>query len=113
MTAPSDDRLLRREMAVAYRSGWHFVDLVTAVPRPGDSVEVQLFGERVTVVREEDETVRAYRGLGRPRKSPQLVRCCIRYDMIFVNLDQRAEDHTLHPHMNTATPRSAWAIPPS
>ena len=29
MTTPPDDRSFRREMATAYRSGWHFIDLVT------------------------------------------------------------------------------------
>ncbi|KIF69112.1 (2Fe-2S)-binding protein [Streptomyces sp. AcH 505] len=106
MNVPSDDRVLRREMATAYRSGWHFIDLVTAISHRGESVTVTLFGEPIVVVREEDEEVRAYRLLRRPRGAPQPVRCVIRYDMIFVNLDQR--DHQLvEPQTNTATPRSA------
>ncbi|GAA3756380.1 (2Fe-2S)-binding protein [Streptomyces tremellae] len=106
MTTPADDRILRREMAAAYRSGWHVVDLVSAIPRRGDSVRVTLLGEPVLVVREEDDDVRAYRCPRRPRGAPQRVRCCIRYDMIFVNLDQR--DHEfVGPQPHTATPRSA------
>ncbi|RYJ26348.1 hypothetical protein CU044_3830 [Streptomyces sp. L-9-10] len=67
---------------------------------------VTLFGEPIVVVREEDEDVRAYRCLRRPRGAPQPVRCAIRYDMIFVNLDQR--DHQLVGSNTTiATPRSA------
>ena len=86
--------------------GWHFIDLVTAIPRHGDSLMVTLFGEPIVVVREDDEDVRAYRCLRRPRGAPQPVRCAIRYGMIFVNLDQR--DHQLvEPETITATPRSA------
>lgn len=54
---------------------------------------VTLFGEPIVVVMEEDEDVRAYRCLRRPRGAPQPVRCAVRYGMIFVNLDQR--DHEL------------------
>ncbi len=32
MSTPPDDRTFRREMATAYRSGWHFIDLLTALP---------------------------------------------------------------------------------
>ncbi|MFD5749934.1 (2Fe-2S)-binding protein [Streptomyces sp. NPDC127033] len=107
MTVPPDDRVFRREMATAYRSGWHFIDLVTAIPHRGDSLMVTLFGEPIVVVREDDEDVRAYRCLRRPRGAPRPVRCAIRYDMIFVNLDQR--DHQLvgAPQTTLATPRSA------
>ncbi|WP_415947382.1 hypothetical protein [Streptomyces sp. KLOTTS4A1] len=111
MTTPPDDRTFRREMATAYRSGWHFVDLVTAIPRPGDSLMVTLFGEPVVVVRDaEDDDVRAFRCLRRPRGAPQPVRCVVRYGMVFVNLDQR--DHQLveplaDPEHIPATPRSA------
>ncbi len=115
MTTPPDDRSFRREMAVARRSGWHFIDLVTAVPDPGDSLMVTLVGEPIVVVRDEDEDVRAYRCLRRPRGAPQPVRCAVRYGMIFVNLDQR--DHQLvEPEAPqapqalqtfSATPRSA------
>jgi phenylpropionate dioxygenase-like ring-hydroxylating dioxygenase large terminal subunit len=114
MTTPPDDRSFRREMATAYRSGWHFIDLVTALPHPGDSLMVTVFGEPVVVTRDDDEDVRAYRCLRRPRGAPQPVRCAIRYGMIFVNLDQR--DHRLEdpdtpdtPDLTTisATPRSA------
>lgn len=103
MTVPPDDRVFRREMATAYRSGWHFIDLVTAIPHRGDSLMVTLFGEPIVVAREEDEDVRAYRCLRKPRGAPQPVRCAIRYGMIFVNLDQR--DHQLvEPDTTTATP---------
>ncbi|HET6857219.1 MAG TPA: (2Fe-2S)-binding protein [Streptomyces sp.] len=107
MTVPPDDRTFRREMATAYRSGWHFIDLATAIPYRGDSLMVTLFGEPIVVVREEDdEDVRAYRCLRRPRGAPQPVRCAVRYGMVFVNLDQR--DHQLiDAETNTATPRSA------
>ncbi|MDT0465026.1 hypothetical protein [Streptomyces gibsoniae] len=111
MTTPPDDRTFRREMATAYRSGWHFIDLATAIPHNGDSLMVTVFGEPVVVARDEDDDVRAYRLLRRPRGAPQPVRCAIRYGMIFVNLDQR--DHRLvepdTPVMRTisATPRSA------
>jgi phenylpropionate dioxygenase-like ring-hydroxylating dioxygenase large terminal subunit len=107
MTVPPDDRVFRREMAMAYRSGWHFIDLVTAVPHGGDSLMVTLFGEPILVVREEDdERVRAYRCLRKPRGAPRPVRCVVRYDMIFVNLDQR--DHELvEPRIPMTTPRSA------
>lgn len=98
-------------MATAYRSGWHFIDLVTAIPHAGDSLMVTVFGEPVVVTLDEDGDVRAYRCLRRPRGAPQPVRCAIRYGMIFVNLDQR--DHRLEqpdaPEVRTisATPRSA------
>ncbi|MEU2259081.1 (2Fe-2S)-binding protein [Streptomyces sp. NPDC019645] len=106
MSMPPDDRFFRREMATAYRSGWHFIDLVTAIPHRGDSLMVTLFGEPIVVAREDDEDVRAYRCLRRPRGAPRPVRCAIRYGMIFVNLDQR--DHQLvEPETTTATPRSA------
>jgi phenylpropionate dioxygenase-like ring-hydroxylating dioxygenase large terminal subunit len=105
MTVPEDPRF-RREMATAYRSGWHFIDLVTAVPHRGDSLMVTLFGEPVVINRGEDEEIRAYRCLRRPRGAPQPVRCAIRYGMIFVNLDQR--DHQLvEPQPVSVTPRSA------
>ena len=74
MTVPPDDRSFRREMASAYRSGWHFIDLVTAIPHRGDSLMVTLFGEPIVVAREQDEDVRAYRRLRRPRGAPQRVR---------------------------------------
>ncbi|MFB7860631.1 MULTISPECIES: (2Fe-2S)-binding protein [unclassified Streptomyces] len=110
MTVPEDPRF-RREMASAYRSGWHFIDLVTAVPRRGESLMVTLFGEPIVVVREDDEDIRAYRCLRRPRGAPQPVRCAIRYGMIFVNLDQRdhqlVEPHLVDTETITATPRSA------
>lgn len=67
MTTPPDDRSFRREMATAYRSGWHFIDLVTAIPHSGDSLMVTVFGEPVVVTRDEDEDVRAYRCLRKPR----------------------------------------------
>ncbi|MFH9608328.1 (2Fe-2S)-binding protein [Streptomyces sp. DH8] len=106
MSTPPDDRTFRREMASAYRSGWHFIDLLTALPRRGDSLMVTLFGEPIVVVMEEDEDVRAYRCLRRPRGAPQPVRCAVRYGMIFVNLDQR--DHELFDaEPLSATPRSA------
>ncbi len=54
-------------MATAYRSGWHFIDLATAIPHSGDSLMVTVFGEPVVVTRDEDEDVRAYRCLRRPR----------------------------------------------
>ncbi|MFI8824413.1 (2Fe-2S)-binding protein [Streptomyces sp. NPDC053431] len=110
MTVPEDPRF-RREMASAYRSGWHFIDLVTAVPRRGESLMVTLFGEPIVVVREDDEDIRAYRCLRRPRGAPQPVRCAIRYGMIFVNLDQRdhqlVEPQLVDAETITATPRSA------
>ncbi|GAA3393816.1 (2Fe-2S)-binding protein [Streptomyces roseoviridis] len=110
MTVPEDPRF-RREMASAYRSGWHFIDLVTAVPRRGESLMVTLFGEPIVVVREDDEDIRAYRCLRRPRGAPQPVRCAIRYGMIFVNLDQRdhqlVEPQLVESETITATPRSA------
>ncbi|MCH0562921.1 MULTISPECIES: hypothetical protein [unclassified Streptomyces] len=112
MTTPPDDRSFRREMATAYRSGWHFIDLVTAIPHSGDSLMVTVFGEPVVVTRDDDGDVRAYRCLRRPRGAPQPVRCAIRYGMIFVNLDQR--EHQLAepaaptaPRTISATPRSA------
>lgn len=107
-----DDRDFRREMASAYRSGWQFIDLATAIPHAGDSLMVTLFGQPIVVVREEDEDVRAYRCLRRPRGAPQPVRCEVRYGMVFVNLDQR--DHQLfEPDITTATPAVPDAIPPS
>lgn len=113
MTTPPDDRSFRREMATAYRSGWHFIDLVTAIPHPGDSLMVTLFGEPVIVARDNDDDIRAYRCLRRPRGAPKPVRCAVRYGMIFVNLDQR--DHHLveadvpggTAQTISATPRSA------
>ncbi len=116
MTIPPDDRSFRREMATAYRSGWHFIDLVTALPHSGDSLMVTVFGDPVVVTRDEDEDIRAYRCLRRPRGAPQPVRCAIRYGMIFVNLDKL--DHRLDHQLaeaeaptrtttTTATPRSA------
>lgn len=115
-----DDRTFRREMATAYRSGWHFIDLATAIPHRGDSLMVTLFGEPIVVVRDEfdDEEIRAYRCLRRPRGAPQPVRCAVRYGMVFVNLDQR--DHQLDreagpevPRTASATPAVPDAIPPS
>lgn len=100
-----DDRGFRREMASAYRSGWQFIDLTSAIPYAGDSLKVTLFGQPIVVVREEDEDVRAYRCLRRPRGAPQPVRCEVRYGMVFVNLDQR--DHQLFEPETSATPRSA------
>ncbi|MER5897459.1 MULTISPECIES: (2Fe-2S)-binding protein [unclassified Streptomyces] len=106
MTTPPDDRTFRREMATAYRSGWHFIDLLTALTGRGDSLMVTLFGEPIVVVMETDDDVRAYRCLRRPRGAPQPVRCAVRYGMIFVNLDQR--DHELfEQEAISATPRSA------
>ncbi|MEU5578612.1 MULTISPECIES: hypothetical protein [Streptomyces] len=119
MSTPPDDRTFRREMATAYRSGWHFIDLVTAIPRRGDSLMVTLLGEPIVVTRDDEEEIRAYRCLRRPRGAPQPVRCAVRYGMVFVNLDRR--DHQLvgeqeqqgpgamtsAPDNVTATPRSA------
>ncbi|WP_299529999.1 (2Fe-2S)-binding protein [uncultured Streptomyces sp.] len=106
MSAPPDDRMFRREMASAYRSGWHFIDLLTALTRPGDSLMVTLLGEPIVVTLEDEDDVRAYRCLRRPRGAPQPVRCAVRYGMIFVNLDRR--DHQLFdPQTISATPRSA------
>lgn len=68
MTVPPDDRVFRREMATAYRSGWHFIDLVTAIPHRGDSLMVTLFGEPIVVAREEDEDVLWPMPRPRPRK---------------------------------------------
>ncbi|MEU6676956.1 hypothetical protein [Streptomyces sp. NPDC046853] len=93
MSTPPDDRTFRREMATAYRSGWHFIDLATAIPHAGDSLMVTLLGEPVVVTRDEEEEIRAYRCLRKPRGAPQPVRCAIRYGMVFVNLDRR--DHQL------------------
>src|SRR3954463_7402358 len=110
MTTPPDDRSFRREMATAYRSGWHFIDLVTAIPHAGDSLMVTVFGEPVVVTRDEDEALRAYGCLRRPRGAPQPVRCAIRYGMIFVNLDQRDHEQVAErdtPETISATPRSA------
>lgn len=72
MTTPPDDRTFRREMATAYRSGWHFIDLLTALTRQGDSLMVTLFGEPIVVVMETDDDIRAYRCLRRPRGAPSL-----------------------------------------
>ncbi|MGA6224120.1 hypothetical protein ACPESV_27775 [Streptomyces umbrinus] len=116
MTTPPDDRSFRREMATAYRSGWHFIDLATAVPHSGDSLMVTVFGEPVVVTRDDDDDLRAYRCLRRPRGAPQPVRCAIRYGMIFVNLDQR--DHRLDEpeapdvRAKTPTPPSPCRFPP-
>ncbi|GAA2602655.1 hypothetical protein GCM10011428_73190 [Streptomyces violaceus] len=111
VTTPPDDRSFRREMATAYRSGWHFIDLVTAIPHSGDSLMVTVFGEPVVVTRDDDEDVRAYRCLRRPRGAPQPVRCAVRYGMIFVNLDQRDHEQvdaeSPAPRTVSATPRSA------
>lgn len=93
MSTPPDDRTFRREMATAYRSGWHFIDLATAIPHAGDSLMVTLLGEPVVVTRDDEEEIRAYRCLRKPRGAPQPVRCAIRYGMVFVNLDRR--DHQL------------------
>jgi phenylpropionate dioxygenase-like ring-hydroxylating dioxygenase large terminal subunit len=105
MIVPPDDRRFRREMETAYRSGWHFIDLVTAIPHCGDSLNVTLFGEQIVVVRDEDEDIRAFRCLRRPRGAPQPVRCAVRYGMVFVNLAR--EDHLPADTPITATPRSA------
>ncbi|MCN9241853.1 (2Fe-2S)-binding protein [Streptomyces sp. RY43-2] len=98
-------------MATAYRSGWHFIDLATAIPHSGDSLMVTVFGEPVVVTRDEDDDVRAYRLMRRPRGAPRPVRCAIRYGMIFVNLDQRdhrlAQSETPDVRTLSATPRSA------
>jgi len=111
VTTPPDDRSFRREMATAYRSGWHFIDLVTAIPHNGDSLMVTVFGEPVVVTRDDDDELRAYRCLRKPRGAPQPVRCAIRYGMIFVNLDQRdhqlVEPETADVQSIEATPRSA------
>lgn len=93
MSTPPDDRTFRREMATAYRSGWHFIDLATAIPHAGDSLMVTLLGEPIVVTRDDEEEIRAYRCLRKPRGAPQPVRCAIRYGMVFVNLDRR--DHQL------------------
>ncbi|MFD9168907.1 hypothetical protein EES47_08460 [Streptomyces sp. ADI98-12] len=106
MSMPPDDRSFRREMAAAYRSGWHFIDLVSAVPEGDEPLTVTLFGEPILVVRDEEDGVRAYRALRRPRGAPQPVRCAIRYGMVFVNLDQR-DQHPVETELLTATPRSA------
>jgi phenylpropionate dioxygenase-like ring-hydroxylating dioxygenase large terminal subunit len=67
---------------------------------------VTLFGEPILLVREDDEDVRAFRCLRRPRGAPQPVRCAIRYGMVFVNLDRR--DHELiDPEPQSAIPHSA------
>lgn len=103
MSMPPDDHSFRREMAAAYRSGWHFIDLVSAVPEGDEPLTVTLFGEPILVVRDEEEGVRAYRALRRPRGAPQPVRCAIRYGMVFVNLDQR--DHQpVDTELLSATP---------
>jgi phenylpropionate dioxygenase-like ring-hydroxylating dioxygenase large terminal subunit len=125
---PSDDPSFRREMARVIRSGWHLIDLVSALPEPGDSLMVTLFGDPILVVRERDEEVRAYRCLRRPRGAPQPIRCEVRYGNIFVNLE-KTDHHLLYetegaarttpravsraaasrtaPRTATATPRSA------
>ncbi|MFJ6696463.1 (2Fe-2S)-binding protein [Streptomyces sp. NPDC091272] len=100
---PSDDPSFRREMARVIRSGWHLVDLVSALPERGDSLMVTLFGDPILVVRDQDEEVRAYRCLRRPRGAPQPIRCEIRYGNIFVNLEK--SDHQLFEAENV--PRSA------
>ncbi|MFF1355002.1 hypothetical protein [Streptomyces sp. NPDC058297] len=112
MSTPPDDRTFRREMATAYRSGWHFIDLATAIPHRGDSLMVTLFGEPIVVVRDEfdDEEIRAYRCLRRPRGAPQPVRCAIRYGMVFVNLDQR--DHQLDEEAGPEVPRRTTSATP-
>ncbi|MFF0744361.1 (2Fe-2S)-binding protein [Streptomyces sp. NPDC004111] len=115
---PSDDPSFRREMARVIRGGWHLIDLVSAVPEAGDSLMVTLFGEPILIVREQDEDVRAYRCLRKPRGAPQPIRCEIRYGNIFVNLDK--SDHVVFeagsasrpasgsaPRTAQATPRSA------
>ncbi|CAM5615219.1 hypothetical protein GCM10010329_18710 [Streptomyces spiroverticillatus] len=103
---PSDDPSFRREVARVMRSGWHLIDLVSALPEPGDSLMVTLFGDPILVVRERDEEVRAYRCLRRPRGAPQPIRCEIRYGNIFVNLEKA--DHQLYETEGAprATPRS-------
>ncbi|MDG4857678.1 (2Fe-2S)-binding protein [Streptomyces sp. T-3] len=111
MSIPEDPRF-RREMATAFRSGWHFIDLTTAIPAPGDSLMVTLFGEPIVVARDdEDDDIRAYRCLRRPRGAPQPVRCAVRYGMIFVNLDQR--DHELVEPLEGAVPEAISATPRS
>ncbi|MEU8887054.1 (2Fe-2S)-binding protein [Streptomyces sp. NPDC048442] len=100
---PSDDPSFRREMAKVIRGGWHLIDLVSAVPERGDSLMVTLFGDPILVVREQDEDVRAYRCLRRPRGAPQPIRCEIRYGNIFVNLEK--SDHQLFEA--ESVPRSA------
>ncbi|GAA3488594.1 MULTISPECIES: (2Fe-2S)-binding protein [Streptomyces] len=103
---PSDDPAFRREVARVMRGGWHLVDLVSALPEPGDSLMVTLFGDPILVVRERDEEVRAYRCLRRPRGAPQPIRCEVRYGNIFVNLEKA--DHQLYETEGAprATPRS-------
>ncbi|MFF2653148.1 (2Fe-2S)-binding protein [Streptomyces sp. NPDC058045] len=86
MTPPADRRI-QRELSAAIRSGWHMVDLVTAIPNPGDSTVTRLFGEVVVIVRSrEDGDLYAYRCQRKPRGEPQLVECAVRYEMIFVRL---------------------------
>ncbi|MFJ2739454.1 hypothetical protein ACIO3O_07275 [Streptomyces sp. NPDC087440] len=124
MMMTSDDPSFRREMARVMRGGWHLIDLVSALPEPGDSLMVTLFGDPILVVRERDEEVRAYRCLRRPRGAPQPIRCEIRYGNIFVNLEKA--DHQLyetggaprvtpHPVSRTGRPaqRAATATPRS
>ncbi len=103
---PSDDPAFRREVARVMRGGWHLIDLVSALPEPGDSLMVTLFGDPILVVRERDEEVRAYRCLRRPRGAPQPIRCEVRYGNIFVNLEKA--DHQLYETEGAlrATPRS-------
>src|ERR1043166_8677966 len=98
-------------MPPAFRAGWPLIDLVTATPHAGDSLMVTVFGQPVVVTRDEDEDVRAYRCLRRPRGAPQPVRCAIRYGMIFVNLDRR--DHQLAQPTPQAAPRTISATPRS
>lgn len=95
-------------MAVAHRSGWHLIDLLSALPEPGDSLMVTILGEPVVVCRNAaDGELEAFRCLRRPRGAPQPVRCVIRYGMIFVNLQPTDhEDISAETH-NTVTPQSA------
>ncbi|MQY14207.1 hypothetical protein SRB5_43690 [Streptomyces sp. RB5] len=65
------------------RSGWHSVDLDTAIPNPGDAMTVAISGWLITITRDEDGDVRAHhRGSGRA------ARCVIRCGVIFVNLSE-------------------------
>ncbi|NDZ79970.1 (2Fe-2S)-binding protein [Streptomyces sp. SID10853] len=108
MTTPPDDRRFRREMAVAHRSGWHLIDLLSALPEPGDSLMVTILGEPVVVCRNaSDGELEAYRCLRRPRGAPQPVRCVIRYGMIFVNLQQGDHEDISAETLRTVTPQSA------
>ncbi|MFC7217053.1 hypothetical protein ACFQLX_02530 [Streptomyces polyrhachis] len=67
------------------RSGWHSVDLDTAIPHPGDSMTVVVAGWLVTVVRDEDGDVRAHH-----HRSGRPVRCVVRCGVISVNLTLEA-----------------------